>query len=65
METFLGITSFNCKINAGESQCKISYELLAENMPIVKGEIHISVGIYDEKPIIRKISFNEEEVKDW
>ncbi|MGA2161508.1 MAG: ATP-binding protein [Methanoregula sp.] len=65
METYLGTVHFKSHINMLESKCKISYELLAENMPIIRGEFDISISVLGGRPIFREITGKEEELKDW
>jgi len=66
METLLGIINFRGHIfENGQSEYKISYELLTENMPIIKGEFTLSIITLYDNHEVKVLRVKEEELKDW
>jgi Predicted transcriptional regulator containing an HTH domain and an uncharacterized domain shared with the mammalian protein Schlafen len=68
METFLGTVQFNTHVNDWGDSAKfnLSYELLAESMPITKGKFTISITVIGGKTFEPNVSeIHEEELHDW
>ena len=69
MENFLGIITFNIPLPPigydRDQQILINYELLAENMPILKGNFIVRLIIRDYNAHLDVGEISEKEISDW